>query len=132
MSFKDFSFSKGEYGKAAEYYDDDAIILAIRNILLSKPGNYPMTPSLGMNIKKYKFELLDNNTINSIQTELNRNIATYIPDLKNIRAEVRKVEDNNANSYLCFAIYDGSTDMARATFVLSNDGDLVNVFNEEH
>jgi len=49
--YTDFEFELGDYGKAVEYNDENAIILAVRNILLSKPGNFPFNPSIGMNIK---------------------------------------------------------------------------------
>lgn len=131
-TYKDFRFKKSEYEKAEEYEDTDAIILAIKNILLSKPGNYPLTPSFGMNVKKYQFDLLDNQTISNIQSELNKNIAQYIPELQGVTAEVRKIEDESGNPYLCFVIYDGTKDSNRATLIMKNNGDLVSVFNETH
>ena len=38
--YKDFTLSQSDYDSTAEYTDNDALILAIRNILLSdvKPG----------------------------------------------------------------------------------------------
>ena len=41
--YTDFQFKQGEYGVAAEYVDDDAIILAIqKSSFLSRPGNFPL------------------------------------------------------------------------------------------
>lgn len=131
--YKDYGFSVNAYGKCQEYTDKDAIILAIRNILLSKPGNYPMHPSIGMNIKKYKFEFLDDDTVKSIQSELNRAIADNIPDLKGISAVVKKVESEDGLPYLCIALYDSETALdSSASFIINSNCDIVNVFNEEN
>ena len=53
--FIDFQLEQGDYTKAKEYEGVNATILAIRNILLSKPGNFPFNPSIGMDIRQYQF-----------------------------------------------------------------------------
>lgn len=128
--YTDFQLKSGDYMKAAEYYDEDAIILAIRNILLSRPGNFPFNPSIGMNIKKYQFELLDNETIKTIQRELNTELSKYLPDLGSIQAVVKRIDDNN-DTYLGISIsasYDSNAIVA--SFILKQDNDVVSVYNE--
>ena len=129
--YTDFQLKQGEYGVAAEYEDDDAIILAIRNLLLSRPGNFPFNPSMGINIKKYQFELLDDETLAEISGEINRQIAQYIPSLGNVEVHVVKVEDEVQIPYLGISILSNINGKdVTANFVLGQDGKDIKVFNE--
>ena len=49
-TIKDFTLNLGKYNKLEEVDEKNAFVLAVRNILLSKPGNFPLTPNLGMDI----------------------------------------------------------------------------------
>lgn len=91
--YRDFTLDQGQYGRAPEYTDSSAIILAIRNILLTRKGNYPFNPSFGMDIERYQFDLLDDVQISEIKNELFRQIATYMPSFQNVVVDVRKVTD---------------------------------------
>jgi phage baseplate assembly protein W len=92
--YTDYTFNYSAYNKAAEYTDANALILAIKNILFSKPGNYPFTPSFGMDIEKYQFDLLDSTQIETIRSELLGQISKFIPSLENVFVDVRQVEDD--------------------------------------
>lgn len=130
-TYKDFTFEKSNYKKMAEYTDSDAMILSIRNILLSRPGNFPFNPSIGMDIGKYQFDLLDNQTINDIKTELNRQIAAYMPDLQNIQIFVQRVDGKNGESFLGIAITATKNgNIINNSFLLNKDRDNVEIFNE--
>ena len=59
IKYYDAVFEVNDNNKLLEYYDASALVVAIKNILLSRPGNFPLTPSLGMDISKYQFEALD-------------------------------------------------------------------------
>lgn len=129
--YKDFRFEPGMYGKLSEYEDSDALILGIRNILLSRPGNFPFNPSIGMNIMKYQFDLLDDKTINDIKFELNRQIALYMPDLQNIEIKVQKVTSDNGEEFLGIAVSTSKNGkIIDAKFLLNKDRDDILVFNE--
>ena len=128
--FTDYQLQKDQYEVIKKTFDVNAIILAIRNILLARPGNFPFDPSIGINIKKYQFEFLDKETIFSIQTELNKSIAKVIPDIEGIEIKVLKIEKNGI-PYLGIAIYSivDETEV-NANFLFSQEGDIVKVFNE--
>ena len=132
--YKDYQFDLGEYNKASEYFDNDALILGIRNILLSRPGNFPFNPSLGMDIKKYQFDLLDDKTISDINKELGRQLSLYMPDLQNIQVNVSKVDGNNGEAYLGIIVMTTMNgENVNASFLLSkNENDIVSVFNETY
>lgn len=92
-TIKDFAFQVSEYGRAEEYTDAAAIILAIKNILLSRKGNYPLHPNYGMNIQKYQFDILDEIQVDEIKDELLEHISVEIPTLDNVAVDVQIVED---------------------------------------
>jgi phage baseplate assembly protein W len=91
--YRDFTLDQGVYGRSAEYTDSAAIILAIRNILLTRKGNFPFNPSFGMDIEKYQFDLLDDIQIGEITSELQRQIANYLPTFQNVVVDVRVITD---------------------------------------
>lgn len=93
MKFKDFSFNISEFKRAKELNQKESIIYGIRNILLSRPGNYPLMPSFGMNISKYNLLTATDETLGQIREELSANIRQYIPDLQNTTVQVA-VYDN--------------------------------------
>ena len=129
MEYRDFSFDTSEYGKCKEYSGAGAVILAIKNILLSRPGNYPFTPNLGMDIGKYQFSLLDDDSLSSIKTELLHQINTYIPTISSLNIVVGRVADNeNAIGIYVSAMDNG--EQLETNFVVLQDHELISVFNE--
>ena len=136
--YRDFTFDQGVYGRAAEYTDTSAFILAIRNILMSRPGNYPFNPSFGMNIEKYQFDLLDDIQLNEIKTELNQQIARYLPAFQDIQVDVRKVTDidgvdaDNREMIGISVISKVNAQSLVGTFLLYKRNGTLNIINEVH
>ncbi len=129
MEYRDFSFNTSAYGRCEEYSGTNAVILAIKNIILSRPGNYPFTPNLGLDIGKYQFALLDEHTLSTIKTELLQQINTYIPTISALNVIVGKVEDNeNAIGIYISAMDNG--EQLETNFVVIQDHEVVSVFNE--
>lgn len=129
MEYRDFSFNTSKYGRCEEYSGTNAVILAIKNILLSRPGNFPFTPNLGLDIGKYQFSLLDEHTLSSIKTELLQQINTYIPTVNILNIIIDRVEGNeNAIGIYVSAMDNG--EQIDSNFVLLQDHDVVSVFNE--
>ena len=133
-NYTDFTFNIGEYGTTEVVTDSKAITLAIRNILLSRPGNYPFDPSFGMNIEKYQFELLDSTTINSIKTELTKQIAKYIPNLENVFVSVEKIDDSTTMSGIIGISVSSSLNGEDSTsnFLVYNKEGTLNIVNETY
>lgn len=130
-NYLDFGLFKGEYGVAKEFYDEDAIILAVRNLLLSKPGNFPFNPSIGLNIKQYQFDILDDTTLYIIESKIQDAIIKYIPELGDVEVYVRKVEDENGKPFLGIAILSPiNGEKVEANFLIDNNGTTLKVFNE--
>ena len=57
--FKDVSLDLGKYKNMKEYTEGNAFVLAVRNLLFTRPGNFPLTPSKGIDVERYLFELAD-------------------------------------------------------------------------
>lgn len=57
MIKKEVGFGSDNFGKPKVLSDVDSISQVILNILLSKPGNYPSLPHIGIDIKSYLYKL---------------------------------------------------------------------------
>jgi len=134
--FKDFAFISGEYGKAKEFTDAAAVILAIKNILLTRKGNFPFNPNFGMNISKYQFDLLDEQSVAQIKAELEGHIAKYIPDLEDVFVEVQIVEDaeerlgTNQGVIGISITTTLNSEPINTSFLLYKENDVLQIFNE--
>jgi phage baseplate assembly protein W len=134
--YRDFTFDPGIYGRAAEYTDTSAFVLAIRNILLSRKGNYPFNPSFGMNIQKYQFDLLDDIQLNEIRSELNQHIARYMPAFQDVQIDVRKitnldgVDADNKEMIGISVISKVNNQSLASSFVLFKKNGTLNIINE--
>jgi hypothetical protein len=134
--FRDFTFDPGIYGRATEVVDSSAFILAIRNLLLSRKGNYPFNPSLGMNIEKYQFDLLDDIQLNEIKSELTRQISTYLPPFQDIQIDVRKINNvegvdaDNREMVGISIISKVNAQSLASSFLLYKKNGTLNIINE--
>jgi len=123
---------------ATEYTDTSAIILAIRNILLSRKGNFPFTPAFGMNIEKYQFDLLDEAQIEAIKSELSKHIADYIPDISSVKVSVEIVNDddgivNEGKNMLGISIISKvDSEAISSSFLLYEKSGELTILNETH
>jgi hypothetical protein len=134
--FRDFTFDPSAYGRASEFTDSSAFILAIRNLLLSRKGNYPFNPSLGMNIEKYQFDLLDDIQLNEIKSELTRQITEYLPPFQDIQIDVRKINNvegvdaDNREMVGISVISKVNSQTLTSSFLLYKKNGTLNIINE--
>ncbi len=133
--YKDVDFELDEYGKMKEYTGANATVLAIRNIILSKKGNFPFTPDLGLNVEEYMFEQMDDITINHLKSELNRQINKYVPDINGVIVDVRRVESTDEEyPYETIGItvsaIDTNGENLSMAFLVKHDHENINVFAE--
>ena len=136
--YRDFMLQQSDFIKAQEYTDTSAIILNIRNILLSRKGNFPFTPSFGMNIEKYQFDLLDDIQIEVIRSELSKHIAQYIPDISGVNVSVEIVVDEQGimaggqNMLGITVVSKLNSEDITASFLLYEKSGEVFIHNETH
>lgn len=135
-NYKDFTFNRGKYGKAQEVSNNSTIVLAIKNIILSKPCNFPFSPSLGVDIEKYEFELGDEKTLNEIKTNILGQIGKFIPSLEGVFLDIRLIDDTNKNipqgrKILAINIKANNSDGDIDTnFLLYKEFDGMHIYNE--
>jgi len=136
--YRDFMLQQSDFIKAQEYTDTSAIILNIRNILLSRKGNFPFTPSFGMNVEKYQFDLLDDIQIDVIRSELSKHIAQYIPDISGVNVSVEIVVDEQGimaggqNMLGITVVSKLNSEDITASFLLYEKSGEVFIHNETH
>lgn len=134
MEYKDFSFEMDDFGKAKEYSGTNAFILAIRNILLSRPGNYPFTPDLGLDISQYEFEFCDDATLSDIKSKMLQQINKFIPSIDDIALTVDKIETQVKGKTIVAlgisvsVVKDGEN--ITSNFLVTKENEVVEVYNE--
>lgn len=59
------------------------------NLLFLKPGTYPNSPDMGIDINKYSFELMDEELTSQLEDEIKHQVSIYLPNnvSYSIRAE---------------------------------------------
>lgn len=78
--------------------DMEAMGQTIQNLIIMKKGTYPNTPNLGVGIEDYLFEILDNETISDINSNINKQLNQYIVSSSvNIDVKVIQLKNSNAN-----------------------------------
>jgi hypothetical protein len=81
------------------YSDELAVMLAVKNLLLGAPGNWPFDPDMGIDIEQYQFEFADSTSLNKIKRKVNSQINKYIPSDSGITTNITLVEDTT-NSHM--------------------------------
>ncbi|BDE75652.1 hypothetical protein UFVDC4_00082 [Staphylococcus phage vB_SauM-UFV_DC4] len=86
------------YNRQHMLEDMEAMGQTIQNLIIMKKGTYPNTPNLGVGIEDYLFEILDNETISDITSNINNQISQYIVSSSvNIDVKVIQLKNSNAN-----------------------------------
>ena len=81
--------------------DLEALAQTIQNLILINPGTLPNDPLFGVGIERYLFELMNDNTISEIKTNIEEQISKYIVhDDVTVNVEVKPVgsSKNNINA----------------------------------
>ena len=105
-SFKDIgvSFAKNANTKdVASVINDNAIKQAIRNLIMTTPGEKLFQPALGSRITELLFEPLDSFTSDAVQSEIINTIQNHEP-----RVQLRNVSvlpNFSQNSFECRVSY---------------------------
>ena len=136
MIYKDFTFTLSEYNTTVELTGVNAIMNAIKSLILGRNGNFPLTPSACINIQKYQFEILDDVLLRQIKSELSQQISRFVPTIDNISISVDKVEDTiNGKPVTALGIkvsvIDGDN-VADGYFLVTKDHEDINIYDEIH
>ena len=97
--FKDLSvgFTRNANTKdVAIVKNDNAIKQAVKNLILTVPGEKPFQPEIGSRISELLFETLDPFTSDSIKQEVINTISQYEPRVRIVNVFVKANFDKNS------------------------------------
>lgn len=97
-SFKDFSvnFARNPFtDDLSVVHNDNSIKQAVKNIILTSPGEKPFQPLVGSSVNRLLFEPLDAFTADAIAEEIRTTINQYEPRVALTRVDVTPIYENN-------------------------------------
>ena len=97
-SFKDFSvnFARNPFtDDLSVVHNDNSIKQAVKNIILTSPGEKPFQPLIGSSVSRLLFEPLDAFTADTIAEEIRTTINQYEPRVALTRVDVTPIYENN-------------------------------------
>ena len=97
-SFKDFSvnFARNPFtDDLSVVNNDNSIKQAVKNIILTSPGEKPFQPLVGSCVNRLLFEPLDAFTADAIAEEIRTTINQYEPRVALTRVDVTPIYENN-------------------------------------
>ena len=97
-SFKDFSvnFARNPFtDDLSVVNNDNSIKQAVKNIILTSPGEKPFQPLIGSSVNRLLFEPLDAFTADTIAEEIRTTINQYEPRVALTRVDVTPIYENN-------------------------------------
>ena len=97
-SFKDLSMSfkfNPLSGDLIDLKNENAIARAVRNIVLTSPGEKLFNPEFGSSVSEILFENVDDITAISIQDEISSSLKNYEPRVELINVDVDPNFDQN-------------------------------------
>ena len=97
-NFKDFSvnFARNPFtDDLSVVNNDNSIKQAVKNIILTSPGEKPFQPLVGSSVNRLLFEPLDAFTADTIAEEIRTTINQYEPRVKLTNVEVTPINEGN-------------------------------------
>ena len=97
-SFKDFSvnFAKNPFNDDLSVVNNDnSIKQAVKNIILTSPGEKPFQPLVGSSVNRLLFEPLDAFTADTIAEEIRTTINQYEPRVRLTNVRVTPIFEGN-------------------------------------
>ena len=97
-SFKDFSvnFARNPFtDDLSVVHNDNSIKQAVKNIILTSPGEKPFQPLIGSSVNRLLFEPLDAFTADAVAEEIRTTINQYEPRVKLTKVNVTPIIEGN-------------------------------------
>lgn len=105
-------------GDIATKTNEEAIKQALKNLMLTKPGEKPFNPNIGSRIHELLFEPLDDFTADALEAEIRNNVAQFDARIQIIDIDiVTLIYDNAYSATMEFRII-GSPVAQEINFVL--------------
>lgn len=125
----ELTFNFSDFNKPEVKQDLYALSRKILNLLLIEPGTYPDTPDLGIDIAKYQFDLLTDETLLKIQGEISRQVEKYIPTSNIQRIICVKGQDEVTQKkelIIGIAVFNGTTKTDNFFILVDNNSNELN------
>ena len=97
-SFKDFAvnFAKNPFtDDLSVVSNENSIKQAVKNLILTAPGEKPFQPLVGSSVTDLLFEPLDAFTVDTLADEIKTTINLYEPRVKLTNVDVTPIEEGN-------------------------------------
>ena len=97
-SFKDFSvnFARNPFtDDLSVVHNDNSIKQAVKNIILTSPGEKPFQPLVGSSVNRLLFEPLDAFTADAVAEEIRTTINQYEPRVSLTKVDVTPILEGN-------------------------------------
>jgi len=72
---------------------DSEVRSNLMHLILTQKGSRYFLPDFGTNLMRYLFEPLDEGTISSIDTEIRKSVAKFIPNLVINKIEIKNMDE---------------------------------------
>lgn len=92
MSKVNPTFSTNKFNEPKMLSPMESYVNDILMLLFGKPGFYPSIPTIGMNIQKYFFMIIDDINTEEIKSDLVSQCSDFFPSVKNGDFEIVKTE----------------------------------------
>lgn len=118
----DFTFTKKPVvGDVALSYDQQAVVRAVRNLLLTKVFEKKFNPTLGTNINALLFELVSPITAAALEKEISTAIKNYEPRAILQSVVVSALTDQNAYAVTITFFLENATQPTTVTLLLERN-----------
>ena len=102
---KEYEFSVNNFNQPVVLKDKDAIYINLIRLFLLEPGTYQTNPDMGIGlISRYRYS--DTIDLESLKSEAQQQIETYLPDLVSVSVDV---SSDTSNGIITIQIYIEST-----------------------
>lgn len=98
----ELGFDLDSFGKPIAYSGIEAWTRQIVQLCLLDHGNIPSNPTIGIGMRKYDFLIGDDRT--KLQTEINRQVPLFYPDMPFVNCTVQLPGDTDDNDIVYFLI----------------------------
>ncbi len=100
---KELVLSINVFNKPTELSGPKAWCQLILNLCFLRPGTFPSVPDMGVGIQDYEYEFIDS-TISILNTKINDQVRTYLPDIPLESVKVKSVDGANGEKILMIVI----------------------------
>lgn len=66
------------------------------NLLFLKPGTYPNSPEMGIDIQQYSFDIMDDELLSDIENDIRTQMSIYLPGNIDIDIFVEMIQPNDS------------------------------------